>query len=158
MHTVCIVEGGEVYSWGGGYSGKLGHGDEKDQYSPKRIDGLVGERVKEVSCGYNHTAVCTVDGKVFTFGSGFFGALGHGHRKKIFSPELVRALQERHIIEVQCSDKMTMALTSSGYVFTWGSDSYGNLGFGKSSLQYFTLPRLVEGLRDQNVVQIKDTF
>ena len=48
-----------------------------------------------------------------------------------------------------------MALTSSGYVFTWGSTEYGQLGHGnKSKRKYLTTPCLVEGFRDHNVIQI----
>jgi hypothetical protein len=48
-----------------------------------------------------------------------------------------------------------MALTSSGYVFTWGNAEDGRLGHGKTGLKKcFSLPCLVEGLREHNVVQI----
>jgi hypothetical protein len=47
-----------------------------------------------------------------------------------------------------------MALTSSGYVFTWGSVEDGVLGHGSVKLKCFSFPCLVEGLRDLNVVQI----
>jgi alpha-tubulin suppressor-like RCC1 family protein len=32
--TACVTKNGEVYSWGAGRFGKLGHGDEVDQYTP----------------------------------------------------------------------------------------------------------------------------
>jgi hypothetical protein len=47
-----------------------------------------------------------------------------------------------------------MALTSSGYVFTWGYAEDGRLGHGKSKLKCCSIPCLVEGLREHNVVQI----
>ncbi len=39
-HTVAITESAEVYSWGRGVSGQLGHGDEADVHSPKRLEAL----------------------------------------------------------------------------------------------------------------------
>ena len=48
-----------------------------------------------------------------------------------------------------------MALTSSGYVFRWVCAEYGQLGHGNMHKQeYLTIPFLVEGLRENNVVQI----
>jgi hypothetical protein len=39
-HTVAITERGNVYSWGRGTSGQLGHGDAVDCHTPKRIEIL----------------------------------------------------------------------------------------------------------------------
>ena len=51
-----------------------------------------------------------------------------------------------------------MALTSSGYVFTWGSTRFGVLGHGERSsllpVLCLTIPCLVEGLCEQIVVHI----
>jgi hypothetical protein len=47
-----------------------------------------------------------------------------------------------------------MALTSSGYVFTWGGAECGVLGHGNVNLKCFSIPCLVEGLLEHNVVQI----
>jgi alpha-tubulin suppressor-like RCC1 family protein len=143
-----------VYTWGYGANGRLGHGDQIDQYTPKRIEALIGVKAKQVACGYRHTAVCTEDGEVFTFGSGYYGKLGHGDKEDKTSPALVKALQGKHITHVQCGLSHTMALTSSGYVFTWGNRENGRLGHGKSSELGLSIPCLVEGLRDHNVVQI----
>merc|ERR1719276_537136 len=50
----------------------------------------------------------------------------------------------------------TMALTSRGYVFTWGYAEYGRLGHCSisSKREFLTIPCLVEGLREHNVAQI----
>ena len=44
-----LVEGGEVYSFGIGEDGRIGHGDEEDQSLPKLIAALQGKRVVQVS-------------------------------------------------------------------------------------------------------------
>ena len=118
----CVTKAGEVFTWGYSLkpSGKLGHGDESNQNSPKRVEALVGMKPKQVvACGCNHTAVRTEDGQVYTFGSGEYGQLGHGDREAKTSPVLVKALAGKHmIVQVQCGQGHTMALTSTGYVFT----------------------------------------
>jgi alpha-tubulin suppressor-like RCC1 family protein len=157
-HTACVTKDGELFTWGYGEYGKLGHGDESDQDTPKRVEALVGVKVTMVCCGYGHTAVCTEDGHVYTFGLGEEGQLGHGDKENKSSPVLVQALVGKHITQVQCGGAggYTMALTSSGFVFTWGSAQFGVLGHG--NVKSFFFPCLVEGLREHNVVQISSGY
>jgi RCC1 and BTB domain-containing protein len=91
---------------------------------------------------------------MYTFGQGIYGQLGHGDKENKSSPVLVLALEGKHIAQVQCGTYHTMALTSSGYVFTWGGAEYGALGHGNVKLKCFSFPCLVEELRQHNVVQI----
>jgi alpha-tubulin suppressor-like RCC1 family protein len=153
-HTACITKTGEVFTWGNGKYGRLGHGDESDQETPKCVEALIGVNAKQVSSGRSHTAVCTEDGQMYTFGKGKEGQLGHGDTEDKYSPALVQALVGKHITQVQCGYAHTMALTSSGYVFIWGGAAYGELGHGNGKLKCFSFPCLVEGLREHNVVRI----
>jgi alpha-tubulin suppressor-like RCC1 family protein len=157
-HTASVTKAGEVYTWGyGNLYGRLGHGDDPvNQETPKRVEALVGVNAKLVSCGADHTAVCTEDGHVYTFGNGEYGKLGHGDKEHKASPALVQALKDKDIIQVQCGLNHTMALTSSGYVFTWGwaEDESGVLGHGNVKSKCLSIPCLVEGLREHSVVQI----
>lgn len=44
-HSAAVVqtrEGGTAFSWGCGASGKLGHGDSRDQYQPCRCSPIFG--------------------------------------------------------------------------------------------------------------------
>ena len=157
--TACVTRGGEVFTWGSGYGGRLGHGDQRDQLTPRRVDTLIDVIPKHVSCGRFHTAVCTEDGKVYIFGDGQCGQLGHGNKESKNYPVLVKALKGKHITQVQCGMyHNSMALTSSGYVFTWGAGASGLLGRGKSNLRDLSIPCLVEGLRQHNIVQIITTY
>ena len=40
---------GELYSWGKGRYGRLGHGDSEDQTKPKLVEALLGYRVIDVA-------------------------------------------------------------------------------------------------------------
>ena len=55
------------------------------------MEALVGEKVKQATCGWYHNVVCTEDGHVFTFGTGDNGALGHRDKECKTSPVLVQA-------------------------------------------------------------------
>jgi len=78
FHSLALTADGAVWSWGGGDSGRLGHGDGQNQLLPKKIEALAGRRVVTLSAGGRHSLASTADGAVFTWGKGESGCLGHG--------------------------------------------------------------------------------
>uniref|UniRef100_A0A9J7XY67 E3 ubiquitin-protein ligase MYCBP2 n=1 Tax=Cyprinus carpio carpio TaxID=630221 RepID=A0A9J7XY67_CYPCA len=74
-HSVVLMENGDVYTFGYGQHGQLGHGDVNSRGSPTLVQALPGPST-QVTAGSNHTAVLLVDGQVFTFGSFSKGQLG----------------------------------------------------------------------------------
>ncbi|NXM88740.1 RCCD1 protein, partial [Oenanthe oenanthe] len=52
-HTAAVTRGGELYTWGWGKYGQLGHGDNISCDQARRVEQLVAEglRVEEVVCG-----------------------------------------------------------------------------------------------------------
>eukprot|EP00947_MAST-08B_sp_MAST-8B-sp1_P002028 g2028.t1 len=77
-HSMFLTEDGKVYSCGSEEYGKLGHGNEEDQYVPKLIEALSGTRVCAVSAGSHHSLFLTEDGKAYSCGDEGYGQLGHG--------------------------------------------------------------------------------
>lgn len=56
MKILSIIETGEVFSFGRGDNGRLGHGDTKDVWEPKRVLGKLKEvSVSILACGGSHT-------------------------------------------------------------------------------------------------------
>eukprot|EP00941_MAST-03F_sp_MAST-3F-sp1_P005053 g5053.t1 len=152
FHTACLTEHGNVYSWGEGKFGRLGHGNERNQLAPRLIQALRDDNVSEVSCGGFHTAAISETGKILTWGGGEHGQLGHGDKINRTVPTEVMALHEHVIIQVTCGWSHTVSLTDVGVVHTWGNGDHGKLGHGDTLK--VTLPRPVIGLADKRVCRV----
>lgn len=81
LHSAATTADGDVYTWGDGFCGQLGHGDKTPMPAPVQVTkgGLDDEVVCQVSCGARHTIAVTEDGEVFTWGLGHFGVLGRSY-------------------------------------------------------------------------------
>ncbi|GAB4850889.1 hypothetical protein Ancab_030190 [Ancistrocladus abbreviatus] len=166
-HTSAVSTSGDLYTWGDGThnAGLLGHGTDVSHWIPKRVSGpLEGLQVLSIACGTWHTALTTTSGKLFTFGDGTFGVLGHGDRKSVPYPREVQQLNGLKTIKVACGVWHTAAIVevimnpasgasiSSRKLFTWGDGDKYRLGHG--SKDTYLLPTCVSTLIDYNFHQI----
>lgn len=158
QHSAFVTKGGELFTWGKGTFARLENGSIDPLYyiqqnSPELVTSLCGIKCIQVSCGDVHTAVVTEDGKVFTFGDGDYGVLGHGDKCHRALPTRVLALETKFMTQVVCDRACTLALTSSGIVYLWGHndapDSW-RLPWGFN----FLVPCPLESLLAHNVIQI----
>ena len=77
-HSAVVTGDGRLFAWGSGQAGRLGRSSTEDETAPAEVVGLEevrrqGVRIRAVSCGYDHSACVTEDGRVFVWGSGSRG-------------------------------------------------------------------------------------
>eukprot|EP01133_Synstelium_polycarpum_P012792 gene12792-15011_t len=56
-HSLALTTDGQVYSWGDGEAGKLGHGDEKSSNIPKLVEALDGLKVVHIAAGIDNSFI-----------------------------------------------------------------------------------------------------
>ncbi|RXG68740.1 E3 ubiquitin-protein ligase HERC2 [Armadillidium vulgare] len=153
-HSAAITSGGELYTWGKGRYGRLGHGGSEDQLRPKLVEALVGYHVLNVACGSGdaQTLCITDDDNVWSWGDGDYGKLGRGGSDGCKEPKRIEALANQSIIKVECGSQFSVALSSSGIVYTWGKGDYHRLGHGTD--EHIRKPRKVTALQGKQVISI----
>ncbi|XP_034042312.1 alsin-like isoform X2 [Thalassophryne amazonica] len=67
----------EVWSWGRGSEGQLGHGDQLARLQPLCIKCLKGEKVIKITAGSHHSLALSAKCQVYSWGSNVCGQLGH---------------------------------------------------------------------------------
>lgn len=152
FHTGCLTDKSELFTWGEGKFGRLGHGAERNCHTPRLVEALLGKKPKQVACGGFHTAVITDEGRMYTFGGGEHGQLGHGDRVNKVKPAIVQSLDGIHVSQITCGWSHSVALTSDGLVYTWGNGDHGKLGHGSG--KKVSAPLMVEKLKNHRVVRI----
>lgn len=119
FHSAAITDTHELYTWGEGKFGRLGHNSERNAHTPQQVESMINKRPKQVACGGFHTCVVTEDGKLYSFGGGEHGQLGHGDRVNKLKPTFVQALETQMVSHITCGWSHSVALTSEGHVYTW---------------------------------------
>lgn len=60
-HCLALSSENEVFSWGEGEDGKLGHGNRDSYDRPKLIEALSGFGINDIACGSAHSAAVCFD-------------------------------------------------------------------------------------------------
>eukprot|EP00945_MAST-04E_sp_MAST-4E-sp1_P006835 g6835.t1 len=144
LHTVVITDAGDIWSWGRGLEGQLGHAEkvkDEDKPVPMTHPDLADLRFKLVACGRYHTVVTTEDGIVYTFGSNKGGQLstkevgpeGRCVPRRVQWDESLRDRGEIRAAELSAGAYHTLLKDAHGNVYSCGWSGFnGRLGFTTS--------------------------
>lgn len=152
-HTVVLTTDGEVYTWGRGDDGRLGHGDNGWKYVPRIAQSLSGQIMVQITCGSYHTAAVSSNGDLYTWGGGMYGKLGHGTEIGHTAPKRVEGLVGTKVQQIACGSRHTAIITTTGSLYTWGDKESGVAGHGDTEGHQYT-PKLLEKLSSKRVIQL----
>jgi len=124
--SAVITPDGQVWTWGHGGSGQLGHGTSASLATPTAVSGLTD--AVAVATGAYHTLVLRSDGTVWSVGRNAEGQLGDGTTTGRSTAVQVVGLVG--VVAIAAGDYHSVALTSSGAVCAWGKNTNGQLGNG----------------------------
>jgi alpha-tubulin suppressor-like RCC1 family protein len=137
-HSIALCGDGTLAAWGGNTNGQLGCA-HPDASSPLPVavtmtGALHGKTVIAIAAGADHCLALTSDGLVFAWGRGDQGQLGTSagadDRNEPTAVNVHGGLANEAVVAIAAGTHHSLALTASGRILAWGSDSEGQLGNG----------------------------
>lgn len=144
-YTCGVRVDGKVLCWGGRSSGAIGDGVDDPvgrALEPQEVDS--DETFRFVTAGHSHVCALTVDGRAYCWGVGTSGRLGNGSVSKQTRPVAVEQ-DDLVFVDLVAAHSHTCGLTTTGSVYCWGSNEYGQLGIGGGGGAAASYPTQVSG-------------
>ena len=124
-HSLVVADG-ELWSFGNGVSGRLGHNDRESQSLPKKVECMNGKRIEMISPGGDHSLLLA-NGDLWSFGNGRFGQLGHNNLEAQLVPKKVEAFAGKYVQGITAGLSHSFALVD-GELYSFGNGECGRLG------------------------------
>ena len=134
--TLAVCKGGDVFSWGAGSTGQLGHPSKLRRRIPTKIEALdpnrLGATVNKVAAGETHSIALDAKGNVYAWGSNQQGRLGIGEVEEWglerTTPTLLSSLSS--VVMISAGNRHSACVTRVGVLYSWGCNPDGRLGNG----------------------------
>ena len=150
-HSLLIWNSGFVYSWGDNKKGALGlaHTDNVSEFT--KISDF--ENVEKVAAGSGFSLFVNTDGNLFSWG--WKTANGQSKKGDVTVPTEIKSIEEP-VTYIDWGVEHAAAITSSGSLYTWGANSFNQLGHGSkfSSTKVQGTPKIVSSLEGVNVINV----
>jgi alpha-tubulin suppressor-like RCC1 family protein len=137
-HSLAITASGQLFAFGANGSGQLGNATNNGNANPNphatlvSLPGAVGAPV-DISAGNGSSLVATSSGQLYSFGYNEFGQLGRSQNSGTSNANPTPTLvglpgASGPVVHVGSGSVSSYALTSSGQLFAFGNNLYGQLG------------------------------
>jgi alpha-tubulin suppressor-like RCC1 family protein len=140
-HSSAVSSNGRIFTWGDNGYGKIGDGATTSRLIPTEITSnfnlATNDKIIALSLGWDHSSAVSSTGRIFTWGRNGSGQLGDGTTTDRLMPTEITsrfALSANDkIISLSLSGYNSSALSSSGRIFGWGDNNYGQIGDGTTN-------------------------
>lgn len=159
VHSTALSSDGTVWTWGFNGQGQLGDGTTVQRASPARVlttdtatGALAGATIAlsgviTIASGINHSIGLKGDGTIWAWGHNSYGQIGNDSTTNSLVATHVQGLSGMSMIAIAAVSYHNLALRSDGTVWSWGNNTSGQLGDGKtSSLKVATLVPGLNGI------------
>jgi len=126
-HSAAIKTDGTLWTWGNNVNGQLGDSTTVTGRSSPVQTIAFGTDWKQVSCGEIFSAAIKTDGTLWTWGDNAYGQLGDNSSTLRSSPFQILA-SSNIWKQVTVSTYSTAAIKTDGTLWSWGSNTKGQLG------------------------------
>jgi alpha-tubulin suppressor-like RCC1 family protein len=140
FHTLALSTMGKVYAWGDNIQGQLGNGSDTDTYiTPVAVNTtgvLSGKSMTAISAGFWTSLALASDANVYAWGV----STGTGYTGSHNVPVAVDrsgSLNGKSIVAISAGDEFSTVLSCDGKVYSWGDNTYGQLGNNTTTDSYF---------------------
>jgi len=166
-HSCVLTSFGDIYTWGRGDYGQLGHGNLLSKDAPTLLQAL-DQRTQAswLSVGADFMMAVTYSGTVYSWGRNHFGQLGHGVKNDHISrtqrlPDDICSPQILEFFSPPSGDKILLASIVCGNhhvlaiserrdtLYAWGRGEHGQLGLDPRDCRYKVCVREREGERER---------
>lgn len=114
MHRLALGSDGVVYAWGSNIRGQIGDGTTADRWAPVPVTLPGGVRPASVHAGSHHSAAVGADGRLYAWGSNYYGTLGDGTSTDRWTPVATRLPDGLSIVALGIGDNAGMAVLTGG--------------------------------------------
>lgn len=127
-HVAAVRSDGTLWTWGENGFGGLGYGNRLLQPVAPQFGPITS-----AAGGDGFSALIRADGSLWMMGSNVNGQLGIGATDSSQHPAATQPMPSTTWLSVACGTSHTAAVRSDGSLWTWGYNSYGQLGDGTTT-------------------------
>jgi alpha-tubulin suppressor-like RCC1 family protein len=158
-HTIALSSTGQVHTWGLNSNGALGNNTITSSSIPintSSFGSLSGQTIVTIASGQHHNIALSSSGQVHIWGYNVYGQLGNNTTTQSNIPINVSSfgsLSVQTIVAIAGGGEHTVALSNTGTLHAWGTNTYGQLGNGTTTQSLVPINNIsFSGITNNSVV------
>ena len=144
-HSCTLTTTSQAYCWGLNDHGQVGDNSSgTNRLTPTPVNtttGLTTTNVSNLAPGLYHTCARTSGSRMYCWGDNTHGSLGDGTTTQRTTPTAVSTstgLTTSNVASIAAGSSTSCAITSTGVLYCWGLNDYGQVGDGSTGTDRLT--------------------